>query len=130
VLTVKAFAVWLAILVCAVANGTLREEFLIPHLGKTIGLLLSGLFLSALILTIAYLALPWLGVSRLSHLIGVGLAWLALTLAFELSFGLFQGKSWPVLLEAYTFKDGNVWPIVLLITAVAPCIVGRLRGVP
>jgi hypothetical protein len=53
-----------------------------------------------------------------------------LTLAFELSFGLFQGKSWPVLLEAYTFKDGNVWPIVLLITAVAPCIVGRLRGVP
>lgn len=129
-LTVKALAVWLAILVCAVANGTLREAILIPHLGETLGLLLSGLLLSALILAITYFALPWLGVTRLSQLIGLGLAWLALTLVFELSFGRLQGKTWPVLLEAYTFKGGNIWPVVLLITAAAPYIAGRLRGVP
>jgi hypothetical protein len=126
---VKASAIWLAILVCAVANGILREAFLIPHLGRTIGLLLSGLFLSALILAITYLALPWLGVSRPSQFIGIGLGWLVLTLVFEFSFGLFQGKSWQVLLEAYTFKDGNIWPIVLLTTAAAPYIAGVLRDV-
>ena len=129
-LIVKALAIWLAILVCAVANGTLREAILIPHLGKTIGLLLSGLLLSALILAITYFALPWLGVTRLSQLIGIGLGWLALTLVFEISFGRFQGKTWPALLEAYTFKDGNIWPVVLLITAAAPYIAGRLRGMP
>lgn len=127
-LPIKAFAVWFAILACAVANGALREAFLIPELGKTSGLLLSGLLLSALILVVAYLAVPWLNVSRCSQLIGVGSGWLALTLAFEFTFGRLQGKSWVSLLEAYTFKDGNIWPVVLLITAAAPYIAGQLRG--
>ena len=126
-LTVKALAVWLVILVCAVANGALREAILIPHLGNSIGLLLSGLLLSALILTITYFALPWFGITRLSQLVGMGLGWLVLALVFEVSFGRFQGKSWSILLEAYTFKDGNIWPVVLLITAAAPYIAGWLR---
>ncbi|MEQ9547444.1 MAG: hypothetical protein RIK85_15685 [Marinobacter sp.] len=57
----------------------------------------------------------------------VGFGWLALTLAFEFSFGLAQGKSWPVMLEAYTFRDGNLWPIVLVVTACAPFIAARVR---
>jgi len=32
------------------------------------------------------------------------------------------------LLEAYTFKDGNIWPIVLLVTLVAPLLAVRLRA--
>ncbi|GAB2592166.1 hypothetical protein GCM10026986_20260 [Nitrincola alkalisediminis] len=47
--------------------------------------------------------------------------------AFELSFGLWQGKSWSVLLEAYTFKGGNIWPIVLAATLFAPYIGAKLR---
>lgn len=129
-LTVKAFAVWLAILVCAVANGALREAVIIPWLGKTAGLLLSGLLLCALILTITYVAVPWLGVTRVSQLVGIGLGWLALTVVFEISFGRFQGTSWSVLLAAYTFKDGNIWPIVLLTTAAAPYLAGRALAVP
>ena len=129
-LTVKAFALWLAVLGCAVFNGILREAILIPALGKTAGLLLSGLLLSALILVVTYIALPWLRPFRLQQLVGIGLVWVTLTLLFELAFGLVQGKAWPTLLEAYMFKDGNVWPLVLLTTAAAPYIAGRLRGVP
>jgi hypothetical protein len=129
-LTVKAFALWLAVLCCAVLNGLLREAILIPALGKTAGLLFSGLLLSALILVVTYLTVPWLRPVRLQQLVGIGLGWVALTLLFELAFGLFQGKTWPNLLEAYTFKGGNVWPLVLLATGAAPYIAGRLRGVP
>ena len=57
----------------------------------------------------------------------VGFGWLALTLAFEFSFGLAQGKSWPVMLEAYTFNDGNLWPLVLAVTASAPFIAAKIR---
>jgi hypothetical protein len=32
------------------------------------------------------------------------------------------------MLEAYTFKEGNVWPIVMLLTAAAPYIAARFRG--
>lgn len=128
VFTLKAFAIWLAILCCAIANGVLREAVLIPRLGRTAGLVMSGVILCALILAITFLSLPWLGVDRRSQVIGIGLAWLAMTLVFEVSFGLYQGKSWPDIREAYTFKDGNVWPVVLLVTAAAPYLAARLRG--
>ncbi|MGB1950071.1 MAG: hypothetical protein ACPHQ9_04820 [Marinobacter sp.] len=57
----------------------------------------------------------------------MGFGWLALTLSFEFSFGLAQGKSWPVILEAYTFKDGNLWPVVLAVTTCAPFIAAKMR---
>lgn len=127
-LAAKALAIWLAILCAAIANGALREVVLIPHLGQTTGLLLSGGLLAALVLAITYFSLPWLGVRRAASLLGVGLGWLALTLAFEFAFGRLQGKSWPVLLEAYMFKDGNLWPLVLLVAAAAPWLAAHWRG--
>lgn len=128
VIALKALVIWASILVLAVANGALRESVLISGVGTPAALVLSGLLLSTLIIGVAYFSLPWLQISRPVQLWAVGLVWLALTLVFEFSFGLWQGKSWPELLEAYTFKDGNIWPIVLATTALAPYIAARLRG--
>ena len=124
----KALAIWVVILVLAVINGTLREAVLIPKLGNTSGLILSGVLLSLLILAATYLLLPWLGIRRSSQLVLVGLCWLALTLVFEFSFGLLRGKALPEILGAYTFKGGNIWSVVLVVTAVAPWLAARLRG--
>lgn len=127
--TLKTLAVWTGILMLAVFNGALREAVLIPKLGTAAGLVLSGLLLSVLILAVAYLSLPWLGARCFVELVGVGLGWLALTLVFEFSFGLWQGKSWEVMFEVYTFKGGNIWTIVLVVTALAPYLAAKLRGV-
>lgn len=124
----KALAIWVGILMLAVANGVLRESLFIPWLGIPAALVLSGLLLSALIIGVAYLSLPWLQIRRPAQLCAVGLGWLALTLVFEFSFGLWQGKSWPELLEAYTFRGGNIWPVVLAATTLAPYIAAKLRG--
>ena len=124
----KALAIWVAILVLAIVNGTFREAVLIPKLGTTSGLILSGVFLSALILAATYLLLPWLGTRRSGQLFLIGFCWLVLTLVFEFSFGLLRGKTLPVILEAYTFKGGNLWPAVVLVTAVAPWLAAKLRG--
>jgi hypothetical protein len=124
----KALAVWVGILVLAVANGALREAVLIPKLGDKSALVLSGVLLSSLILITAYFSLPWIGARRQPELIAVGLGWLILTLMFEFSFGLTRGKSLAEILEAYTFKGGNIWPVVLLITAIAPWAAAKLRG--
>jgi hypothetical protein len=126
----KALAVWFGILVAAIANGAFREGVLIPQLGKTPGLILSGVLLSTLIVLVTWLALPWLGATAPPQLIRIGIAWLLLTLVFEFSFGRLRGKSWDDILAAYSFADGNLWPIVLLVTAAAPYIAGRLRGLP
>ena len=128
-MSVRAFAVWLGILVLAIANGLLREAVLIPALGKPAGLLLSGALLSGAILVVAYFALPWFGRASVASYAAIGLGWLCLTLVFEFSFGhLIQGKSWSQLLEAYTFKDGNIWSLVLLVTVVAPYAAAKIRA--
>lgn len=124
----KAFGLWLAILVLAVANGALREAVLIPRLGNAPGLIVSGVFLAGLALLVAYLGLPWLGAHG-RQLILVGLEWLVGTLAFEFSFGLLRGKPLGEVLAAYTFKGGNIWPLVLLAIALAPWFAGKFRGV-
>ncbi|MFC0444588.1 hypothetical protein ACFOD1_04725 [Pseudidiomarina halophila] len=124
----KVLMVWAGILVLAIANGLLRESVLLPTFGTPAALVLSGLILSGLILVVAYLSLPWLQLKSNAQLFLVGISWLVLTLVFEFSFGLWQGKSWPELLEAYSFKDGNIWLVVLLITTFSPYVAARLRG--
>ena len=124
----KAAAIWLLILVCAVANGALREAVMLPRLGGPAALIASGILLCLCVLVVAVLLVPRLG--RLSTLqcLQVGFFWLGLTLAFEFGFGrLVQDRTWPELFEAYTFKDGNLWPLVLVVTLLAPLAAPRVR---
>lgn len=125
---IKSFVIWVAILVIAIGNGILREAVLLHELGNAPAFLLSGILLSCMIFATAYLSLPWLDIRESRPLLLVGLGWLILTLIFEFSFGLAQGTPLPELLEAYTFKDGNIWPVVLVITATAPWAAAKLRG--
>ena len=125
----KALAVWLGILLLAIANGVLREAALVPALGKPAGLVLSGVLLSGLIVWVAYLALPWMGRAQAANYLAIGIGWLCLTLVFEFTFGrIVQGKPWPELLDAYRFRGGNLWPLVLLVTAAAPLVAAKFRG--
>jgi hypothetical protein len=124
----KALVIWIGILPLAIANGAFREAVLIPMLGNTPGFVLSGILLSVGILIVAYLTLPWIGQTSTTTYVVTGLAWLCLTLVFEFGFGLAQGKSWAQLFEAYMFRDGNIWPVVLLVTAAAPYLSAKTRG--
>ena len=128
-LILKAIGIWGVILVCAVLNGAVREAVLIPKLGNPVALVLSGLLLSACILVVSFALVPKLGRLQIGQCLYVGLFWLCLTLAFEFSFGLLvQHRSWSELLEAYTFKNGNLWPMVLVVTFIAPLAAVLLRG--
>ncbi len=127
-LALKSLVVWAVILVFAILNGMLRAAVLLPVLGAPWGMLLSGVLLSAIVFAATYLALPWLGANHEPTLWGIGFGWLALTLIFEISIARWQGMSWPGMLEAYTFKNGNIWPLVLIVIAVAPVSAAKIRG--
>jgi len=125
----KALVLWIAILVLAILNGTLREKALIPAMGSFGALISSGIVLSVCIVLVAFLTAPWYGTLPSSQYWLLGLFWLFLTLLFEFSFGRFvQHKDWAQLLEAYTFKGGNIWPVVLAVTLLSPWLAARLRG--
>lgn len=127
-LAVKAISVWLIILGLAFANAALREAVLVPWIGKVRGLTLSGVILSALVLGVAYATLPWIGASRVIELLAVGMGWLVFTLSFDLLMGAIQGEPIRQQFDAYLFKRGNLWPVVLLVTASAPWLAAKLRG--
>ena len=126
----KVFVLWIAILVLAMLNGTLREKALIPVIGSFGAFIASGIILSGCIFFVAYVAAPWYGALSSSQCLSIGLFWFLLTLAFEFGFGRFvQHKDWPQLFEAYTFKGGNIWPLVLVAAALSPWLVAKWRGV-
>lgn len=125
----KALVVWLAILVLAVVNGSLRERALNPIMGPVGGLIISGAILSLCIFLVAFFAAGWMGAAEASEFWLIGLLWLLLTVLFEFGFGRFvQRRTWTGLLQAYTFKGGNIWPIILLVTLLSPWAAARLRG--
>ncbi len=128
-LLVKALLAWLSILLLAIANGALREAVLIPFLGRSSGLILSGAMLSFAVALVAYALVRFQPGITVSQGLFVGLLWVCLTLAFEFGFGRYvQHKPWAELLEAYTFKDGNIWPVVLLTTLLAPYLAALHRA--
>ena len=127
-LPLRALIIWLALLVVAVANGAFREAVLIPRVGPHTGHIVSTLMLCAGILIVTYLAVSWIHPRRHRDAIAIGLAWLALTLAFEFGLGRARGKPWSELLADYDVLKGRIWVLVLVTTAVAPYLAARARG--
>jgi hypothetical protein len=122
-----AIASWLAILLLAMANGALREALLIPSLGLHSGTALSGLLLIGAVFVVAIALVLW-GKPHRTHAWRIGVGWFLATLVFEFGFGLARGKSWSEILAPYTFKDANLWPLVLVAVLVAPYLCLRMFG--
>jgi hypothetical protein len=125
----KTLVVWVAILLVAVANGALRDLFLANLLGATAARFASGIVLCAVILAAAALSARWFGDLPPGSRWFIGALWLVLTLGFEISVGYAQHHSWQRLLDAYTLQGGNLWPLVLVTTFIAPWVGARIRGV-
>ena len=124
----KAAALWFGILLLAVLNGALREDVLTLRLGLIAGTMFSGAILCCCIFAVAYAAYPWWGQVDAGIFWKIGGLWVALTVTFEVLFGIYvRGESWRTLLGAYTFKDGNLWSLVLVSTLTAPAITARMR---
>ncbi len=123
----RALLVWVGMLVVAIFCGGIRERFFVPWLGQIAALRAGGIMLCLAILALAYRAAPWLGVWQLAPLGRVGLLWLGLTVAFETLFALGRGQTMAEIQAAYTMRDGNLWPVVLVVIAVSPLVAAWLR---
>ena len=122
----RALAVWGLLLVLAVLNGGLRESWLVPALGPLRGHQVSTFLLAALILGATSVTAGWLALGSAWEALAVGALWLGLTLAFELLAGHFLfHRPWPVLLADYDLSQGRIWPLVLMVTFLAPTLCRR-----
>ncbi len=84
----RILAVWVLFIPLAILNGAVREGILVPWLGNSTALPLSGIMLSCLIILTTYLLFPWLKAAP-RQLWAIGTIWLLLTVLFEFGFGHF-----------------------------------------
>ena len=83
----KALAIWLLIAVAEVLHGILRFRLLHHRVGDHRARQIGVFTGSAIILIITWFSVPWLGAPKTGQLLGVGLFWFVLRLAFEMGVG-------------------------------------------
>jgi hypothetical protein len=128
---VRAFVVWIVLLVTAIANGAVRELAFVPRIGEAAGHILSTLTLCAAIPLLSWLTIGWIRPVSARDAWTVGGVWLSLTLAFEFLAGHYVfGHPWRRLLADYDVSRGRIWVLVLVTTVVAPVVTSAARGLP
>ena len=120
---------WLPMVLIAVANGVLREALLTPRFGELHGRQASTVLLLTLFAVYMALVFRLWPLASARQAIAVGIAWLALTLAFEFALGRFvSGMSWREMLAEYDLTAGRLWVLVPLWVALAPYAFYRLSS--
>ena len=126
----RAIVVWLILIFAETLHGAARSILLEPYVGdlraRQIGVF-SG---SIIFFCIALASARWVGAMRTSQLIGVGVVWLLLTVAFEVSFGRFVlGYSWQRVASDYNIPEGGLLPLGLAALTASPYVAGKVRGI-
>lgn len=126
--TWKYLAAWFVMLLVSIANGAARDLSYGKHMSELaahqVSTVTSVLSLGAVIWVFIRFYPP----SSAHRAITIGLAWTALTVAFEfLFFHFIGGHSWSELLANYNIFEGRVWVVVLVWVAVAPYVFFRFR---
>jgi hypothetical protein len=125
----RAIAVWLVLICAEILHGIARAIILVPHVGEFRSNQIGVFTGSIIILAIAVAFVRWIGATRTTDLLAVGLLWLVLTLAFEVLFGRFVvGASWERLAADYNLLEGGLLPFGMLVLLLSPLIAGKLRG--
>lgn len=129
-LVIRASLIWLLIAVLAIVNGIFRESLLVPLIGHSAALPVSGISLSSIIFIVTYFVFPMFGKRSFQTYFFIGLQWVLMTLIFELVFGHYIiGKPWPVIFEVFNVYQGNLFVIVLLTSLFSPFIVAKIKSI-
>ena len=126
---IKSLGIWLVIVIVAIINGVAREKILTPLIGSSFSLPLSGITLSVLVLVVTYFTIPFIGEVKTGSYLYIGLLWVILTLSFEYLFGHYvTGKPWYEINQVFNILKGNLFILVLIVSAVSPWVAAKLKG--
>ena len=124
----RSLAIWLVLIVAEIVHGILRAMLLVPIVGEFRSNQIGVFSGSLIIIAIAYFTIRWIGASRLTEQLLVGVIWLALTIAFEILFGRFVvGLSWERIASDYSVLNGGLMPLGLLFLFFSPMFAVKLR---
>jgi hypothetical protein len=125
----RSLSIWLLLMVVESIHGTLRTLFLAPAIGDLPARQISVFTGIALIFLITLGTIRWIGATRTVQLLGIGLLWVVLTLAFEVTLGRFvMHADWSRILSDYDLAHGGLMSLGLLGMLFTPLVAARMRG--
>ena len=123
----RALAVWFIIILAETIHGIIRNLFIAPSIGdfrsRQIGVLVG----SGLIFLVALWFSRWLDAKTVKQQLLVGLAWVSLTVVFEIGLGLAMGASTSRIAEDYDIANGGFMSLGLLFMLFTPLLATRIR---
>jgi len=124
---IRAFLVWLLIVVAESAQGALRVLLVSPEAEFAVRQL--SVFAAALVIfAITWVCLRWMRLRSAAEALGVGGLWVGLTLLFEVGLGRLMGLGWDRILADYDVVHGGLMPLGLVAMALTPWLVRRLQA--
>ena len=124
----RAVAVWMVMMLAETAHGAVREIFIAPVIGGLRARQLGVFVGSLLIFVIAWFMARWLNASARREQLIVGGIWVTLTVAFEFALGRATGVSWPRILSDYNPLHGGLMLLGLAFMFCTPMLIKtRLR---
>ncbi len=124
---IRAFLAWVLIIAAESVHGALRRTLLDPDTAFAVRQI-SVIVAVLIVFAVTWASSRWMAVRGTGALLGLGLFWVVLTLAFEFGLGRILGISLREVAEGYDLSKGNIMPLGLLATALAPWIVARLKS--
>lgn len=124
---IRALLIWLLLMAAETVQGAARHWLFAA--GSDLLIRQISVFSGALIMfLIAWACEPALRIRSTGAALAVGALWVALTLLFEIGLGYELGLSWTRIASDYDLVHGGLMPIGLLIMALTPWLVRRLRS--
>ena len=125
----RSVSVWLLIALAETLHGTARTLWLAPYLGDFRARQVAVFTGALIILGIACALIRWIGVTQTRGLLGIGILWLILTLAFEFSLGILVfHASWERMTSDYNLARGGLLPLGMVSLTLSPLLATRIRA--
>jgi hypothetical protein len=126
----KAFAVWLLLMLAETLHGTVRIFLSGPLLGDFRARQLSVFTGATLIFIITAILIKWIRPATAGHSLFIGAFWVILTVCFEVGLGLLVFNLTPArITEDYNLLRGGLMPIGLLLMYFTPLLAAKWRRV-
>jgi hypothetical protein len=124
----RSLIIWLFIVFAEIIHGMIRGIFLVPAVGDLRSRQIGVFTGSIIIFFIAVMSIRWIGATKLSQLLMIGILWLFLMLGFEVAFGRFvMGLPLARIAADYNLAEGGLLPIGMVVLTAAPLIAAKIR---
>lgn len=126
---VKAFLIWLVLILLAIVNGAIRSYVTEPLFGANIALPLSGIVLSVMIFVTTYLLISKIGKSKPFVYILIGVMWLVLSNLFDFVMTIVAGNPLSDFIGMFDITTGNLWSMVVVVCLISPILTAKIKKI-